>query len=130
MTIRFRETLDQVIVYFTDVETAGQASAKEDSDGINEACKLASLTGKRLVITFQDVQWMPDAMVGALVLLDKAAREQAVDLRLANISPSILEVFKITKLDKVFKIGGDDPDALGSGLPRPKPPSTLQSNQN
>lgn len=130
MTIRFRETLDQVIVYFTDDEVAGQASVEKDADGLDDACKLASLTGKRLMINFQDVQWMPDAMVGALVLLDKAAREQAVELRLANISPSVLEMFKITQLDKVFNIGGDDPDALGSVVPRPKPPGTLPTNQN
>ncbi|MFM8264044.1 MAG: STAS domain-containing protein, partial [Pirellula sp.] len=103
---------------------------EEDADGLKDACKLASLSGKRLVINFQDVEWMPDAMIGTLVLLDKAAREQAVDLRLANISPSVLEVFKITQLDKVFNMGGEGPDALGSGAPRPKPPGTLPNNQN
>ncbi len=83
------------------------------------------LTAKRLLVDFRGVQFMSSAMIGKLVLLNKAAKQQSLDLRFANISPNVLEVFKITRLHELFRPDDDNPDLLGAGVPKPKPPSTL-----
>ncbi len=82
-------------------------------------------TGKRLVVDFDGVPWMTSALIGQLVLLNKFAKMNDVVLRLANVSKNVMEVFRITRLNKVFQFGNrdDGPDFLGSPVPRPRNPS-------
>jgi anti-anti-sigma regulatory factor len=68
---------------------------------------------------------MSSAMIGKLVLLHKNAQQNSIDLRLARISENVLEVLKITRLAKVFRVDDDDPDLLDSGAPNSKPSGTL-----
>ncbi|MDC0937050.1 STAS domain-containing protein [Pirellulales bacterium] len=46
--------------------------------------------------------------MGKLVQLQKKSKEFKVKLKLSSISPDIYEVFKITKLHKVFDIEKDE----------------------
>jgi hypothetical protein len=68
------------------------------------------------------------AMIGKLVLLNKAAKHRGVELKLCDLSPNVLEVFNITRLNRVFHIvsekDDDDPhdDGPGSAGVFAKPP--------
>lgn len=130
MWVCFRETPDRVIVSFSDPEIAGGARVGEGGDGLGDFCQRAALTGKRLVVNFRGILSMSSAMLGALVLLDKRAKQLSVDLRIADIGPNVLEVFRITRLESVFRRDDDDPDSSGSAVPRPKPPGTLDAGVN
>ncbi len=69
---------------------------------INE--ELGKQTEDRVILDFAAVQFMASSALGQLVKLQKQAKEYKVKLKLCSISPDILEVFKITKLNKVFEI--------------------------
>jgi anti-anti-sigma factor len=69
---------------------------------------------KQLILDFQEVEFMASSMLGKLVQVNKKCKEFRVKLKLCAISPDILEVFKITKLNKVFDIQPDEPTARKS----------------
>ncbi len=125
MTLRFHETPEKIIVLVTDAKIVGETQIQEVGDGLLDVCERAVRTGKTLLVDFRGVLFMSSAMIGKLVLLSEAAKQQSLYLRMANISPNLLEVFNITRVHKLFGTGDDDPDLLGTGVPNPKPPNTL-----
>jgi anti-anti-sigma factor len=90
-----------------------------DPEQIKRVCDdLTTLIGKtderQLVLDFAPVKFMASAMLGKLVQLQKKCVEYKAKLKLASVTPEILEVFKITKLNKVFDIQADDATARKS----------------
>lgn len=69
---------------------------------------------ERIVIDFSKVEFMSSSMLGKLVRVHKKCKEFKVKLKFCSISKDILEVFKITRLDKVFDIESDADDAIKS----------------
>ena len=61
----------------------------------------------RVVMDFAKVQFMSSSMLGKLVKIHKKCKSFKVKLKLCCVSPEILEVFKITRLDKLFDIEPD-----------------------
>jgi anti-sigma B factor antagonist len=49
-----------------------------------------------------------------LITLDKLVKENSGTLKLCNINPQIYEVFKITRLNKLFAIYDSTENALAS----------------
>jgi anti-sigma B factor antagonist len=66
----------------------------------------------RLVLDFSAVQHMSSSALGMLITLHKRVREKKGELRLCNIQPGIYEVFVITRLNEIFKICKDRPEAM------------------
>jgi anti-sigma B factor antagonist len=58
----------------------------------------------KLVLDFQQVEHLSSAALGVLITLNKQVTERQGKLALANIQPQIFEVFKITRLNKLFNI--------------------------
>lgn len=90
-----------------------------DPEHIKRTCDdLMTLLGKsderQIVLDFTPVKFMASAMLGKLVQLQKKCVEYQAKLKLAGVCPDILEVFKITKLHKVFDIQPDEPTARKS----------------
>ena len=54
------------------------------------------------------------AALGTLINANNKIKQKNGALRLANIKPQIMEVFEITKLNKLFKILPTRTDALAS----------------
>ena len=50
-------------------------------------------------------------MLGKLIQVNKKCGEFKVKMKLCSIDPEIRQVFKITKLDKLFDIEADDASA-------------------
>ncbi len=69
---------------------------------------------KNLLINFSKVEYLSSAALGKLISLNKKLAAAQGKLALCNISPSIVEVFDITGLRKVFKIFPDEQEALQS----------------
>ena len=72
-----------------------------------EAAIDASTEG-RVVFDFSNVQFMSSSMLGKLVKLHKKCKSFKVKLKLCGLTDEIREVFKITRLDKLFDF---EPDA-------------------
>lgn len=70
--------------------------------------------GIDLVIDFGEVRFLSSAVLGLLIRVSKRIYESEGQLRLCGISPKIFEIFKITRLDKVFEICPDQFEAIQS----------------
>ena len=70
--------------------------------------------GKKILLTFHGVSFMSSSMLGRLVLFLKKCKQEDVELKVCSISPEIFEVFKITKLNKLFDVHKDEQKALDS----------------
>jgi anti-sigma B factor antagonist len=66
----------------------------------------------KVVLNFRKVEFLSSAVLGRLVRLHKALQSTRGRLILCRIAPTLLEVFKLTKLDKVLNIQEDTGAAL------------------
>lgn len=58
----------------------------------------------QLIVDFSSVQFLTSAVLGLLIRISKKVYETQGKFRLCSINPKILEVFRITRLDKIFEI--------------------------
>jgi anti-sigma B factor antagonist len=79
-----------------------------------ELLELADQANGKMVLDFQGVTFMSSAMIGKIVLLNKKCKANNTTVKLCNIAPSIMEVFEITRLNKVFSIYDSMDEALKS----------------
>jgi anti-sigma B factor antagonist len=70
----------------------------------------------RVVVNFQNVKFMSSSALRVLITLNTKAKVQKAALFLCGICPNIMEVFKITKLDSIFKIRATENEAVNSLL--------------
>lgn len=69
---------------------------------------------KKLLLNFQNVEYLSSAALGKLITLHKKVQGAGGKLVLCSIDAQIREVFEITKLDKLFKIKKDEQEGLQS----------------
>jgi len=67
---------------------------------------------KKIVLDFSNVEYLSSAALGKLITLDKKAKAAGGKIRFCSIRSDILEVFKITRLDKLFTIKENRDKAL------------------
>ncbi|MGD9720910.1 MAG: STAS domain-containing protein [Pirellulales bacterium] len=102
-----------LVVGFRQASILDQAVIDQIGQELNQAGLEASSNHKMLV-DFQFVEYMSSAMLGKLVQLHKRCKADKIKLKFCGISNNPLEVFKITRLDKLFEIHKDAPAALES----------------
>lgn len=66
-----------------------------------------SESGLRLLLNFSNVDHLSSAALGMLLTLNKRVQAGNGKLKLSDIKPQILEVFKITRLNKILDIQPD-----------------------
>lgn len=66
----------------------------------------------QLIVDFSNVKFLTSSALGLLIRISKKIYEKEGKLRLCAIDPKIMEVFRITRLDKIFEIYSDLEDAL------------------
>lgn len=67
---------------------------------------------KNILLNFSNIEYLAAAAMGKLITLNKKVNQVGGKLVLCEIDPAIYEVFKMTKLNKLFKIVGTYQDAL------------------
>lgn len=93
-------------IFIRDERLVDPAQLTRLFDDIN--AELGRSEEDRLIVDFTPVNFMASAALGKIVQLQKKSKEYKVKLKLSGISPEIYEVFKITKLHKVFDIAKDE----------------------
>ena len=73
----------------------------------------------KMVINFSKIKFLSSAVLGKLIALNKKIAEQKGRLAFCNINKDIMEVFKITRLDKLIPIYEDEDDAV-RGILKPR----------
>lgn len=61
-------------------------------------------SGRRLVIDFGEVEYLASPALGELINLKKRLGAGGGRLGLRNVHPDLMEVFRITRLDRVFDL--------------------------
>lgn len=104
-----------LVVKFKDNKILDDARIQQiGTDLLASADQAAQAEPKRIVVNFDGVNFMGSAMIGKLVLLNRQCTTQGVALKMCNISKNIAEVFKITRLNRVFEIHKDEEKAIKS----------------
>jgi len=57
-----------------------------------------------MLLNFSEMKIMSSTFLGLLAKVQKRIQEKRGELTLINVDPKILQVFRLTRLDKVFKI--------------------------
>jgi anti-sigma B factor antagonist len=106
------EVGDVTVIHFVDRKILDEANIQELGQ---ELFQLVEEQGKQnLLLNFSSVEFLSSAALGKLITLDRKVKSHAGRLKLSNIRPEIYEVFKITKLNKLFDIKEDEAEALAA----------------
>jgi anti-anti-sigma factor len=109
-TLRTEEKGEVLTVYFTEAKILDEARITQIGKDLMEAA--AKATNSKMLLNFQGVAFMSSAMIGKVILLNKKCKTDNINLKLCNISPNVMEVFKIMRLNKVLSIYDDEAKAL------------------
>jgi len=67
---------------------------------------------KFILLNFDGVEFLSSAALNKLILLDRKAKAAGGKLKLCGLRAEIMEVFTITRLDKVFQIKKTEADGI------------------
>lgn len=98
-TVRFS---DKKIVDSGNIEEMG-----EEMFSLVEKDKM-----KHVLLNFDGVEFLSSAALNKLILMDKKVKQVGGVLRLCNLRAEIMEVFTITRLNRVFDIRKTESEAL------------------
>lgn len=101
-----------LVVGFTDTKILDSQRIEQIGDELQKV--IAQATDKKLLCTFRGVSFMSSPMVTKLLQLHKACKSAGVTLKFSDISPNMMEVFRITNLNKMFDIQTDEAAAVKS----------------
>ena len=93
------------IITFTDERILEE----RDIQALHESvmCVVEQAEQMNLILDFHNVRFLSSAVLGLLIRVSKKVYERQGRLRLCNIDPKIYEIFRITRLNKVFDIRKD-----------------------
>ena len=103
---------DVTVVRFVDKTVLDESSIHElgqELFGLVDA-----QNGRKMLLNFSNVEFISSATLGKLIVLDRKVKTLNGRLRMCQIRPEILEVFRITKLDKLFDIRDGESEALAA----------------
>jgi len=101
------------IITFTDERILEE----RDIQALHESvmCVVEQAEQMNLILDFHNVRFLSSAVLGLLIRVSKKVYERQGRLRLCNIDPKIYEIFRITRLNKVFDIHKDLESAVSAG---------------
>jgi len=100
------------IVEFTNNRILDEANITEIGNTLTSL--IEERENPKVLLDFAAVDHLSSAALGTLINANNKIRERGGQLRLTNIKPQILEVFVITKLNKLFKILPTRDEAIAS----------------
>ena len=105
-------TENATIVTFTDERILEETDIRALQDSVMSVIEQAERVN--LILDFCNVRFLSSAVLGLLIRISKKVYERDGQLRLCNINPKIYEIFKITRLTKIFDIYKDIEGAVES----------------
>jgi anti-sigma B factor antagonist len=110
--LRVKQHKDVTQVEFIDRNILDESNIQQIGEEIADLVEAAATP--KLLISFSNVDHLSSAALGTMITINNKIKQKKGQLRLANIDPQIYEVFKITKLDKLFQIHDSTDAALAS----------------
>ena len=68
--------------------------------------RAAKTEEKRVKVSHAGVSFMSSGRITSFAHASKYAKSLGVEIRFVNASPNVIEIFKITKMDRLFRIEG------------------------
>lgn len=107
-------TKNATIVTFTDERILEEKDIKSLQESVMSVIDQAEKIN--LILDFCNVRFLSSAVLGLLIRISKKVYQNGGQLRFCGISPKIYEIFKITRLNKIFDIYPDAKSAAESLL--------------
>ncbi|MFH0963250.1 MAG: STAS domain-containing protein [Planctomycetota bacterium] len=98
------------IVTFVDKKILDESNIQDIGDQLFELIEKHYKID--LLLNFENVEYLSSAALGKLITLNKKVKAENGKLKLCCIRPQIYDVFKITKLNKLFEIHDTEERAL------------------
>ena len=108
-------TENATVIRFVDEKILEEQAIQAVQDSIMSVIE-QSKNQLNLILDFSKVKFLSSAVLGLLIRISKHIYEHNGQLRFCNISPKIFEIFKITRLTKIFDIYEDLASAEASFL--------------
>jgi len=105
-------TDNATIVTFSDEKILEEKDIQALQDSVMSVIEQGERVN--LILDFSKVQFLSSAVLGLLIRVSKKVYEQDGQLKLCSINPKIYEIFKITRLTKIFDIHQDVESAAES----------------
>ena len=93
---------DTLVISFLSSAIQNETEVNEASENLKHY--LMNSVEKNIVLDLSRIKLMTSAMIGELVKFKKKCDREQRKLKLCGLSPATAEVFKVTRLDKFFKI--------------------------
>ncbi len=103
---------DVNVVEFTESKILDEMNITEIGNAL--AALIESKDRPKVMLDFSNVDHLSSAALGMLINVNNKIKQQNGQMRLSNIKPQIMEVFVITKLNRLFRISPTRAEALGS----------------
>ena len=103
---------DVTVVRFVDKKILDEAGIQEL--GAELFFLIEHDNRRSILLNFENVNFLSSAALGKLITLDRKVKAAQGRLKMSNIRPEILEVFQITKLNKVFDIRAEEAEAVSA----------------
>ncbi len=101
------------------VECAGRIAAGPESESLLAVLhKDAFRNLKQIVLGMAGVTRLDSSGIGLIVRYANSLRQRSGDLRLAAVTPTVLEILQLTRLDSVLKLFPSEDEAVLSFLER------------
>ncbi len=110
--IEVREVAGVAVVQFRDPKYTDELRILEFGQELLDLVENGGY--RKVVLNFGRIEFFSSGALGKLITLDKRIKALNGSLVCCNIQPDIFEVFKITRLDRLFKIFPTEEAALGS----------------
>ena len=103
---------DVSVVKFHDRKILDEAAIQELG---SELFALVEVDNRKtILLDFEGVEFLSSAALGKLITFDRKVKTSKGRLKMCGIAPGILEVFQVTKLNKVFDIRPTAVEALAA----------------
>jgi len=108
--LELEEVGDVTVVNFIDKKILDEQNIQVIGEQLFELVE--NQGKKKILLNFSNVEFLSSAALGKLITLNKKVQQVGGKLGMCKITKEILEVFQITRLDKLFKIYPDEQAAL------------------
>ena len=109
--IEVKQVNDVVVVICLDPKLNDEFTIQEWGDQLET---VAETVTKALIIDFSKVKFMSSSSLRVLITLQKTTDLTSVPLLLCNLNDDIMEIFRITNLESIFKIRKGVDEAIRS----------------
>jgi anti-sigma B factor antagonist len=100
--VKVRDSGGIRIVEFTERKILDELAIHEIGEELGRIIDEAATP--KMLLSFKNVDHLSSAALGMLINLNRQVADKEGELKLSDISPPIFEVFKITRLNKLFNI--------------------------